>query len=193
MSILLDALKKSQKDQQEVAQAAAETAAKEVTSKPSMPMLATASEPAPAPEPFIIRDENPATTFKFTSLIFPSVCVLLAAILYVGFGSRGEKESSSVVSVSPVGSVQPENPSKSETIATPMATSQLPKVEGIVWDPDAPLAILAGKPVKVGDSAEGWKVQSISANQVNISRDGVTETLTLPEIPATNRDFATRT
>ena len=70
-------------------------------------------------------------------------------------------------------------------VATQVSKHILPKVDGIVWDPDSPLAIVAGRPLRVGESADGWTVQSITADQVRVERNGDSQVITLPEIPVT--------
>ncbi len=178
MSILLDALKKTQKNQQELTQAAAVQLAAEnlPTPTPPPPEVASVKEPARA------KKKTRVAAFKFSSLIMPAVWVGLGVALYFGLTTHPGKPVATRDS-KPQTQIQRQN----NDVVSMTSVGQLPSIEGIVWDPDAPLAILAGRPVKVGDSAEGWTVQSITANQVNIERDGIAETLTLPAMPASNK------
>ena len=182
MSILLDALKKTQKNQQELTQAAAAQLAAENLPMPTPPP----PEVAAAKEPARAKKKTPAATFKLSSLILPAVWVALGVALYFGLTSHPGKSGALTGTVA-ARNAQRRGQSQNNVSAYTTAEGQLPTVEGIVWDPDAPLAILAGRPVKVGDSADGWTVQSITPNQVNIVRDGIADTLTLPDMPVANK------
>ncbi len=76
-------------------------------------------------------------------------------------------------------------PSKNETtprqthVSAPLQVLS-PKLEGIVWDAESPLAIVGGKPLKTGQSVDGWLIESIGMDRVRIARDGATQVLVLP-------------
>ncbi len=62
---------------------------------------------------------------------------------------------------------------------SPNAAQIIPKVEGVVWDREDPLAILGGKPRRIGDTTNGWTVQTITPDEVTLSRNGAVHTVSL--------------
>jgi len=56
------------------------------------------------------------------------------------------------------------------------------KIQGIFYNPQRPAAMIAGKHVDIGDTVEGYKVETISPNSVTLkSPKGETVTLTLEQ------------
>jgi len=58
-----------------------------------------------------------------------------------------------------------------------------PKFElnGILWDPEKPLAVINNSVVKEGDIVEGVKIKKIKPGYVVLEKEGIEQTLTLTE------------
>ena len=151
MSILLDALKKSQKDKPIISEA--------VPSRPSAP-------------------PSPPDNARFPLVKISITFALFAMAAYILMGTLTGKTPMVTAKPSPTLPTQSQN---NPAVAVPL----LPNVEGILWDPQTPMAILDGKPLKIGDSVQGWTITAITSDQVNLSREGLTKTLSLP--PAQDR------
>ena len=117
-----------------------------------------------------LQESPPSSPLKLSIARIASLSGAAAIALYLGVVFLSGKVVSPATPIS--------------TIAT--VTVPLPELGGIVWDPETPLALLGGRPLKIGQAADGWTVQSITTDQVRLSRDGITQVLSLPETHPSN-------
>jgi hypothetical protein len=110
------------------------------------------------------------------------VVVILILLLFAGLffaispGSHGEKkivaEPAPVVQMAAAPAPVPVAPATNALAAAPAPAPA--RVQGIVFDPVHPYAIVSGKTVHVGDAVDGMRVLAISRDAVTLAGDGQT-------------------
>lgn len=219
MSILLDAIKKSQqapkttvvieqpKAAQQNSSAPASTAAPAATGKlpwgkisfcvavtalllysiliavtGKSPKPAATKQPAAAPVPTAVVKATAPTPAPVALVKVPASTPAPVAVVTPAAPAPVAKPAPATASI----------PESQPIAAAPQASTAVstkpPKLEGIAWDPDDPMAILSGRPVRTGATVNGWKVQSIAEDSAVLSQNGETQTLQLPNIQSSDTE-----
>ncbi len=142
MSLLAEALKKSQKQDGPSGQ----TGPAETVTPPSPSPSASSHKP-----------------FSLSMGQITILCAVIGMLIYVGLTLLSEKATSSKP-----GSAVP---------------ADAPRLEGIVWDEQSPLALLNGKPRKTGEVVGGWTLRAIAPDSVTLASGGRDISISLPETP----------
>jgi hypothetical protein len=143
------------------------------------------NEPTQVTAAPLLGPVEPAARAQAAILVWPVAIVLLflffAGLFFaVSAGSQSKKPMVSdpvAVAVQPVQTVAvlTTNVVKPEPVAVAPMESKVDKptrVQGIVYDPVNPWAIISGKTVHVGDNVEGMRVTAISRDSITIAGNG---------------------
>ncbi len=124
----------------------------------------TGTVPPSSPAP----DASSRKPFPMSIGQVTALCAVISMLLYIGLTLLNEKADSA-------------RPAASLPGALP---ANAPRLEGIVWDEQSPLALLNGKPRKTGDVVDGWTLKAISPDRVTLNSGGENIALSLAEAPA---------
>jgi len=148
-----------------------EVAANNNSAPPSETMPAPPAAPAPTPQPVAASPESlaptPAVTAKIASAPAASSSPAAAAAPPPAPAAAPAATGAIAVAAPP----------------TPPPAPQLdpPRLQGIVFHPTRPWAIIGGKSVFVGDKVGGFRVREIKANHVTLVTAGQTNVLYMQE------------
>jgi len=150
----------------------------------------TPTTPAPTKEPLHVATHTPAPRWPLF-VVPPLVAVVFAAGTFMVMrgwqGSRtvSAKETqvetaSALPSTTPVAAPapKPEPPVTNAVAAVPASFPDL-KLQGVIWSPSRPSAVINGKSVFVGEKVERAVVTAIEQESVTVTLNGEERVLTL--------------
>ncbi|MEJ0088231.1 MAG: hypothetical protein WDM80_00510 [Limisphaerales bacterium] len=166
MSLINDALKRAKQTQHN-----------------SNPVAAPAMERPLQPIESGLQDQGSNLIWPVAIILF----LLLFAGLFIAISSVGHVTKQAAVdpmpAPAPVVQVAAATPPPAPPVVdTPKITAPKPaRIQGIVYDPVTPYAIISGKTVFVGDAVDGQRVTFISRNAITLVGNGQTNHLHVGE------------
>jgi hypothetical protein len=152
----------------------------------------TPTTPAPTKEPLHVATHTPAPRWPLF-VVPPLVAIIFAAGTFMVMrgwqGSRtvSAKETqvetaSALPSAAPVAAAAPklEPPITNAVAAVPAQAFPTLKLQGVIWSPSRPSAVINGKSVFVGEKVERAVVTAIEQESVKVTWNGEERVLTLP-------------
>ena len=150
----------------------------------------TPTTPAPTKEPLYVATHTPAPRWPLF-VVPPLVAVVFAAGTFMVMrgwqGSRtvSAKETqvetaSALPSTATVAAApKPEPPITNAVAAVPVPEFPTLKLQGVIWSPSRPSAVINGKSVFVGEKVERAVVTAIEQESVTVTLNGEERVLTL--------------
>jgi len=152
----------------------------------------TPTTPASTKEPLHVATHTPAPRWPLF-VVPPLVAIVFAAGTFMVMRgwqgarpvsakeTRVETTSESTVAAPAVAPVpQPEPPITNAVAAVPVSEFPTLKLQGIIWSPSRPSAVVNGKSVFVGEKVERAVVTVIEQDSVKVTWNGEERVLTLP-------------
>jgi hypothetical protein len=135
-----------------------------------------------------MRPIEPKDEERDFSWILPVVVILLivVAVFFIAL-SVSTHTAKNIIATSDISTTQSVEsvatpPSPPPAVIGPAAIANVPpapttRIQGVVYDPVHPWAIVSGKTVYVGDSVDGMRVTEIAKNSVTLTGNGQTNKL----------------
>jgi hypothetical protein len=152
----------------------------------------TPTTPAPTKEPLHVATHTPAPRWPLF-VVPPLVAIVFATGTFMvmrGWQSsrtvsakEAQAETSSESTVAPpvVAAIpRPEPPITNAVAAVPATEFPTLKLQGVIWSPSRPSAVINGKSVFVGEKVERAVVTAIEQDSVKVTWNGEERVLTLP-------------
>jgi len=152
----------------------------------------TPTTPAPTKEPLHVATHTPAPRWPLF-VVPPLVAIVFATGTFMVMrgwqGSRPVSARETQVETTPESTVaapvvaaapKPEPPITNAVAAVPPADFPTLKLQGVIWSPSRPSAVINGKSVFVGEKVERAIVTSIQQDTVKVTWNGEERVLTLP-------------
>lgn len=166
MSLINDALKRAKQ-----------------TTQNSNPVAAPAMERPLQPIESPLEDQRSNLAWPVAIILF----LLLCAGLFIAISSSDHATKQVAAAPAPapapvvqIAAVTPSPPPP--VVDTPKITAPKPaRIQGIVYDPVTPYAIISGKTVFVGDALDGQRVTAITRNAITLVGNGQTNHLHVGE------------
>ena len=141
---------------------------------PQVPAVANA---VPAPQPAPITQHAPAQNFEATATVPPpSPAATLGTSVEAHSSSASNPVASAPVAAATdvAATIVPTNTVAPQKLAPP-------KLQGIMYQPGHPAAMISGKMVFIGDKFGQWRVAAIDQEGATLIGAGQTNVLTLPQ------------